>query len=64
MTVGELAVLRSLKDPLDRYVFLRDLRDVDEPGFYRLLVAYTEELLPIVYTPTVRGARRVLPALC
>jgi malate dehydrogenase (oxaloacetate-decarboxylating)(NADP+) len=56
MTWGELAVLRALKDPLDRYVYLRDLRAVDEPGFFRLLQAHAQELLPVVYTPTVGDA--------
>jgi malate dehydrogenase (oxaloacetate-decarboxylating)(NADP+) len=53
MTVGELAVLSSLADPLDKFVYLRDLRDADPDAFFRLLVAHSELLLPIVYTPTV-----------
>jgi len=56
MTWGELAVVRALKDPLDQYVYLRDLRAVDEPGFWRLLTAHAAELLPVVYTPTVGDA--------
>jgi hypothetical protein len=56
MTWGELGVVRALRDPLDKYVYLRDLRDVDEQGFFRLLTAHAAELLPIVYTPTVGDA--------
>jgi hypothetical protein len=56
MTWGELGVLRALSDPLDKYVYLRDLRDVDETGFFRLLTSHAAELLPIVYTPTVGDA--------
>jgi hypothetical protein len=56
MTFGELAVVRALEDPLDKYVYLRDLRAVDEPGFFRLLTAHAAELLPVVYTPTVGDA--------
>jgi hypothetical protein len=56
MTWGELGVLRALRDPLDKYVYLRDLRDVDETGFFRLLTSHAAELLPIVYTPTVGDA--------
>jgi malate dehydrogenase (oxaloacetate-decarboxylating) len=57
-TLGEqverrLLALRGLATDLDRYVYLRDLQDTNETLFYAVLVANTEELLPIVYTPTV-----------
>jgi malate dehydrogenase (oxaloacetate-decarboxylating) len=48
-----LVALRSLATDLDRYVALRDLQDSNETLFYALLRRHTEELLPIVYTPTV-----------
>ena len=48
-----LQVLRGLPTDLDRYAFLRDLQDVNETLFFALLVQNIEELLPIVYTPTV-----------
>ena len=48
-----LIALRNLPNDLDRYVFLRDLQDTNETLFYALLVANIEEILPIVYTPTV-----------
>ncbi|WP_445488910.1 NAD-dependent malic enzyme [Rhodopseudomonas sp. RCAM05734] len=48
-----LLALRGLSNDLDRYVYLRDLQDTNETLFYSLLVSNTEELLPIVYTPTV-----------
>ena len=48
-----LIVFRNLPNDLERYVFLRDLQDTNETLFYGLLVANMEEMLPIVYTPTV-----------
>jgi malate dehydrogenase (oxaloacetate-decarboxylating) len=48
-----LQVLRGMETDLERYAFLRDLQDTNETLFYALLVQNIEEMLPIVYTPTV-----------
>ncbi len=48
-----LQAFRQLPDDFERYVFLRGLQDTNETLFYALLVSNLEEMLPIVYTPTV-----------
>ncbi len=46
-------VFRRRRSDLDKYVNLRELRDTNVVLYYRLLVEHLEEVLPIVYTPTV-----------
>ena len=43
-------------DDLAKYIFLAHVRDRNEVLFYRLLTDHIEEMLPIVYTPTVGTA--------
>jgi malate dehydrogenase (oxaloacetate-decarboxylating) len=38
---------------LERHIYLRQLQDTNEILFYRLLLDYIDEMLPIVYTPVV-----------
>lgn len=47
-----LAYRRALT-PLEQYRFLRRLEDTNVVLFHALLAAHVEELLPVVYTPTV-----------
>ena len=45
--------MRRYTDPLNKYVYVTDLLCTNERLFYRLLCENVEELMPIVYTPTV-----------
>ncbi len=48
-----LDAFRGLASDIQRYVFLRGLQDSNETLFYALLTRNVEEMMPIVYTPTV-----------
>jgi malate dehydrogenase (oxaloacetate-decarboxylating) len=43
-------------DDLNKNVYLANLRDRNEVLFYRLLIEHIQEMLPIVYTPTIGNA--------
>lgn len=54
-----MRALAGQSTPFNKYSFLRDLQDTNETLFYALLVRNVEQMLPLVYTPTVgEGCQR------
>jgi malate dehydrogenase (oxaloacetate-decarboxylating) len=41
---------------MSKHIFLRDIQDKNETLFYRLISEHLEEVMPIIYTPTVGEA--------
>jgi malate dehydrogenase (oxaloacetate-decarboxylating) len=53
------AAFESYETPFEKYVFMRDLQDINETLFYALLLSDVKKFMPIVYTPTVgEGCQR------
>ena len=51
-----LEQFRKKTSPLEKYIYLHTIQDADETLFFAVLVKYTEEVMPYVYTPTVGEA--------
>ncbi len=45
--------IRRKDSNIEKYIFLSALQDRNERLFYRTVIDYIQELLPIIYTPTV-----------
>ncbi len=59
MAEQELRVLGNIREKatdLDRYLYLIALQDRNENLFYRVVMNHLEEMMPILYTPTVGKA--------
>src|SRR6202050_2754788 len=54
-----MQALAGQATPFNKYAFLRDLQDTNETLFYALIARNVEQMLPLVYTPTVgEGCQR------
>ena len=48
-----LAHLRNLPSPLEKYIDLNALHDRNEALFFRIVAEHPDEVMPLIYTPTV-----------
>ena len=46
----------SFDDALNKHIYLRAIQDNNETLFYRLIQSHIDEMMPIIYTPTVGDA--------
>jgi malate dehydrogenase (oxaloacetate-decarboxylating) len=43
----------NFDNALDKHIYLRNIQDTNETLYFKLLINHLEEMLPIIYTPTV-----------
>ena len=51
-----LGAMRRKPDPIEKYIYLVNLQNRNEVLFYRLVIDHLEEIVPLIYTPTVGEA--------
>lgn len=49
-----LTQLRSKPDGIEKYIYMSSLKERDPNLFYEVLLANMLEIIPVLYTPTVR----------
>ncbi|MDN5565323.1 MAG: NAD-dependent malic enzyme [Psychrobacter sp.] len=48
--------LRSFNSAMDKHIYLRNIQDTNETLFHHLIEQHIEEVMPLIYTPTVGQA--------
>ncbi|MBT8151439.1 MAG: NAD-dependent malic enzyme [Gammaproteobacteria bacterium] len=48
--------LNAFHTNMDKHIYLRNIQDTNETLYYRLVIEHLEEIMPIIYTPTVGEA--------
>ncbi|MDA8693157.1 NAD-dependent malic enzyme [Saprospiraceae bacterium] len=51
-----MASIRRKDDDLERYILLSSLQDRNERLFYKVVLEHIQEIMPLIYTPTVGQA--------
>ena len=52
------AQLTAFHDDLEKHIYLRNIQDTNETLYFRLVANHLEEIMPLIYTPTVGEACR------
>ena len=45
--------LISFESNMEKHIFLRNIQDINETLYYRLVIEHLPEIMPLIYTPTV-----------
>lgn len=48
--------LNAFESKIDKHIFLRNIQDTNETLYFRLVTDHLEEIMPLIYTPTVGEA--------
>lgn len=58
-----LTNLRRKESAIEKYIYLQGLQDRNETLFFRTVIDHIEEVMPLIYTPTVGQACREFAAI-
>ena len=48
--------MNAFQSNMEKHIYLRNIQDTNETLFYRLITEHLEEIMPLIYTPTVGAA--------